>query len=231
MSNGAARRGIHLASRSKARVQWLVLATALTVLAGVLVAWALSRAAARIEVVIAARPVAPGTEFVIDDLTTAPVAVDPAVTGLVPAASIDDLVGRVATIGVPAGSVVTAGMWTDGTELRAGEHAVGAVLRPGRLPERLGAGHTAMAVPLEGSLPVDGAVDGAVDGVFPVRVITARRLETGEASLVLAVAAAEAPQVARLAASDSLVLVGLPPAGASPTASTTGHDGAQGGGR
>src|SRR5690349_7089390 len=82
--------------RARVRAQWLVLAGALMVLAGVLVAWALTRAADRVAVVTVARPVPAGTVIEAGDLTTAQIAFDGDVTGLVPAASLGALAGRVA---------------------------------------------------------------------------------------------------------------------------------------
>lgn len=199
---------LRLGARSKVRAQWLVLAAALTVLAGVVVAWALSRAAARIDVVAAARPVAAGAEIVSDDLIVVAVAAD-GVTGLVPATHRNELVGRVAAVSVEAGSLVVASMLRAGAEVRQGEHAVGALLRLGRLPERLGVASTALAV----SIDITDATTGEPvprPAPVPVRVVTAARLDTGETSLVLAVPAADAPAVARLAATDQLVLVGVP---------------------
>ncbi|MEN9504747.1 MAG: acyltransferase domain [Actinomycetota bacterium] len=196
-------------ARSRVRAQWLLLASALTVLAGVLVAWALSRAAARTDVVAAARPVAVGAEIVTDDLTVVAVAVDDAVTGLVPAGSIDDLVGRVATVPVDAGSLIVAGMWATGAELGDDERAVGALLGLGRLPEQLAAGGAALAVSIDGG---DAATGEPLAPALPVtvRVLAVRRLDTGDTSLVLAVPVADAPAVARLAATDRLALVGVP---------------------
>ncbi|MGE0000361.1 MAG: SAF domain-containing protein, partial [Ilumatobacteraceae bacterium] len=136
--------------RSRVRVQWLVLAVALMVLAGVLVAWALTRAADRVTVVTVARPVPAGTVIQTADLTTAQIAFDGEVNGLVPAASLDALAGRVATVDLQPGTLISAGMWADGTELAADERTVGAVLEPGRFPAGLAQGATAVAVSLDG---------------------------------------------------------------------------------
>ena len=73
--------------RSRVRAQWLALAAALVVLAGVLVAWALTDAADRVSVVQVARAVRAGEVIQEDDLTIAGVAFDHGVQGLVPAAA------------------------------------------------------------------------------------------------------------------------------------------------
>lgn len=185
--------------RSRVRAQWLVLAAALTVLAGLLVAWALAGAADRVDVVSLARPVAAGTVIQLEDLTIAHVAFDGDVQGLVPATSTDALVGRTATVDLSAGSLLTAGMWADATGLGAGERTVGAVLDAGRFPIGLAQGSTAVAVPIDGE-PV---------GVT-VRVVEVTTTEAGGLRVTLAVPDADASGIAQLAATDRLVIIGLP---------------------
>ena len=209
-------------SRSRVHPQWLVLAAALTVLAGLVVGWALTDAADRVEVVALARPVPAGELFQIDDLTTASVAFDGRVTGLVPAGSAANLVGRVATVDLDPGTLLTAGMWAEDAGLAPGERTVGAVLEPGRTPNGLSRGDRALAVSIPGlgaanDLEVDGARTGHGDttalsgGTVEVRVLDAEPAETGGMTVTLAVPDTDAPLVARLAATDALVLVGIPP--------------------
>ncbi len=219
-----------------------MLAAAFTVLAGLLVAWALDRAADRVQVVGVARAVPAGTVITADDLTVTAIAFDTAVTGLVPARSLDALVGRVATIDLAPGALLTVGMWADGSELAADERTVGAVLEPGTHPAGLAAGSAALAVPLRpGDAPGAGTGDGAgagtgdgtgagtgdgtgdstgdgtgdgmsttpVDGVV-VRVLDADGDDSGGRRVTLAVPAEHAADLARLAAMESLVLVGVP---------------------
>lgn len=185
--------------RSRVRAQWLVLAAALTVLTGLLVAWALAGAADRVDVVSIARPVAAGTVIQLDDLTLAHVAFDGDVRGLVPATSMNALVGRMATVDLSAGSLLIAGMWADATGLGAGERTVGAVLDAGRFPIGLAQGSIAVAV----------AIDGEPVGVT-VRVIDATTTDAGELRVTLAVPDADASPIAQLAATDRLVIIGMP---------------------
>lgn len=196
--------GRNARARSRVRAQWLVLAAALTILAGLLVAWALAGAADRVGVVSIARPVAAGTVIQLDDLTIAQVAFDGDVQGLVPASSIDALAGRVATVDLSAGSLLTAGMWADATGLSAGERTVGAVLDAGRFPIGLAQGSTAMAV----------AIDGEPAAVT-VRVVDATTTDAGELRITLAVPDTDASRIAQLAATDRLVVIGMPAATAS----------------
>jgi hypothetical protein len=189
--------------RSRVRAQWLVLAAALTILAGIVVAWALTRAADRVSVVSVGRPVAAGTVIQIDDLTVTQIAFDGDVQGLVPAASADELAGRVATVDLRPGTLLTVGMWADATGLGAGERTVGAVLDAGRFPLGLAQGSSAIAL----------AIDDDTTGVA-VRVIDADNTDSGELRITLAVPQADASRIAQLAATNQLVIIGLPAASA-----------------
>ena len=108
-------------ARSRVRTQWMALGAALVVLAGLLVAWGLSNAADRVEVVQLASDVSAGDVFEATDLALASVAYDGAVVGLVPAGSLKSLVGRVAAIDLQAGALVQSGMWRDDSDLAFGE--------------------------------------------------------------------------------------------------------------
>jgi hypothetical protein len=196
--------------RSRVRTQWLVLAAALTVLAGMLVAWGLTRAADRVAVVSVARAVAAGSVLTEADLTTTAIAFDGSAPGLVPAASLSELVGRAATIDLQPGSLLTMGMWADAAALSPTERTVGAVLKPGRHPVGLTQGMSALALPLEDPV-ADPSLNPALDpaGVV-VRVLDAQVTESGGLSVTLAVADTDATRIARLGATDQLVLIGLP---------------------
>ena len=105
----------------------------LVVLAGVLVGWALSRAADRVQVVSVAQPIRAGEVIDMEDLTVTGIAFDGTVTGLVPDTSLDALVGKVAAVDLEAGALVQVGMWRDGAEVAPGERTIGAVLAAGPL--------------------------------------------------------------------------------------------------
>jgi len=207
--------------RSQVRGQWLVLAAALTVLAGLLVAWSLDRAADRVEVVSVARHVPAGTVIEPGDLTTTAIAFDTPVAGLAPAASLDALVGRVATVDLDPGVLLSTAMWADGSELGAGERTVGALLDAGTYPGGISPGTSALAVSVHGGEGGEvgdaardgGAADGAGSADVTVRVLDADVDARGALRVTLAVPAADAPRIARLAATDGLVLVGVPAAG------------------
>ena len=182
--------------RSKVHTQWLALGAALVVLSGVLVAWGLSQAADRVQVVQVAREVKAGHVLDAADLTVAGVAYDGAVHGLVPAASLQALVGRVAAIDLTPGALVQVGMWSNVAALGAHEQRVGAVLAAGRYPSGLARGDVAVAAPIDVS-----ATMAPVD----VRVLDAEVGADGNLSVTFAVDEASAVAGAQLAATDQLV--------------------------
>ncbi len=241
--------------RGRVQTQWLALAAALVVLAGVLVAWGLSKAAERVEVVQVARPVQAGNELALDDLQITGVAYDGQVTGLVPATSLERLVGRVAAVDLEAGALMQVGMWADAPAVLEGEDRVGAVLKAGSFPADLARGDVALAAALDSldSLGDSGSVEGAGDSgdgedgesagdgeggdgepadgepagstvttvassaagtAVTVRVLDIADNGDGRVVITLAVPAAYSVAVARLAATDRLLLVGRDAAGA-----------------
>lgn len=185
--------------RSRVRTQWLALGAALVVLASVLVGWALTQAADRVQVVQVAQPVRAGDVIEASDLTVAEVAFDGRVQGLVPVASLNALVGRVASIDLETGTLMQTGMWSDAPQLATGEEAVGALLAVGRYPDGLARGDLAIAA------PIDPATDTAPT---IVRVIAVQTEANGDLLVTLAVAQADSVAVAQLAATNELLLVG-----------------------
>lgn len=181
------------------RAQWLALAAALVVLAGVLVAWALTDAANRVSVVQVARAVPAGAVIGEDDLTVAGVAFDQGVQELVPAESLAALVGRTASVDLRAGSLVVSGMWREGPQLAPGEDEVGAVIDQGRFPNGLSRGDEALAAPIDAALGT---------GATTVRVMHVAVTEDGDLAVTLAVPSEFAVEVAQLAATDQLLLIG-----------------------
>ncbi len=195
--------------RSRVRTQWLALAAALVVLTGVLVAWALSNAADRVQVVRVAQPMQAGDVIAAADLTVVGVAFDAEVQGMVPAESLDALVGRVAAIDLAPGVLLMTGMWADTPVADPGEVAVGAVLRAGRYPLDLARGSLAVAAPVDTT--DDGSPPGAATSTLvAVRVLDVQASGDGDILVSLAVMEEHAVAVAQLAATDRLLLVGRP---------------------
>ena len=185
--------------RSRVRTQWLALGAALVVLASVLVGWALTQAADRVQVVQVAQQVQAGDVIAAADLTVADVAFDGQVQGLVPVASLNALVGRVATIDLQPGTLIQKGMWSDEPQLATGEEAVGALLAVGRFPVGLTRGDLAIAAPIDSAIGTNPTI---------VRVIAVQTEANGDLLVTLAVAHADSVAVAQLAATSQLLLVG-----------------------
>lgn len=185
--------------RSRVRTQWLALGAALVVLAAVLVGWALTQAADRVQVVQVAQSVRAGDVIAAADLSVADVAFDGQVQGLVPVASLDALVGRIATIDLQPGTLMQVGMWSDAPQLATGEEAVGALLTAGRFPSGLVRGDLAIAAPIDATIATDSTI---------VRVIAVQTESNGDLLVTLAVAHADSVAVAQLAATNQLLLVG-----------------------
>lgn len=185
----------------RVRPQWFVLGCALVVLAGVLVAWGLRRAGERVSVVQMAHSVSSGHELALDDLAVVDIAYDTPVEGLVPAAALEALVGKVAAIDLSPGQLISAGMWSDLPAVATGYQRVGAMLTSGRFPIDLAPGDAAVVASLDPSSTVPAvavwvlSLQHDVDG-------------SGSASFTLAVPSELAVQVAQWAANDQLVLVG-----------------------
>ena len=159
-----------------------------------------------VEVVQIARPVSAGHQLVANDLTITGVAYDGAVQGLVPAASLERLVGRVAVIDLTPGALVQVGMWSDQPALNSGEDRVGAVLAAGRYPAGLARGDVAIAASIDGSTTVSPT---------EVRIIGVAESVDGKLEVTIAVPAVQSIAIAQLAATDQLLLVGRAAAGAS----------------
>lgn len=205
----------------RVRTQWLALGAAFVVLAGVLVAWAVGAASRRVQVVQVVQAVPAGTPLQMSDLALTAVAFEPGVDGLVPEASIDALVGRLAAIDLRPGVLLQRGMWRDGIPLLAGERGVGAVLVPGRFPAGLGAGDLVIGASLSASdspstdspLVAEGVVieqpDTPETTSVVMRVLDLVSLESGSTSFTLAVPETRAVWVAQLAATDQLVVLSM----------------------
>jgi hypothetical protein len=186
---------------TRVRGQWMVLAMALVVLAGALVAWSLSNASDRIGVVRVVRDVRSGQVFTDADFAVAHVAIDASVTGLVPESSMHRLVGRVAAVDLASGVLVQRGVWRDAPALFADERAVGVVLKPGRAPGNVGRGAMVQVASFDAA---------STNSPVAARVLDSSQKDDGTSAVELAVPAADAVQVAQWSANDALVLVVLP---------------------
>lgn len=119
------------------------------------------RSGDRVEVLVARSDIAPGERITTDDLGVALVAADGAT--VVPAASLANFVGTVATSRIPAQTLVTPAMFLAGDTVPAGAAVVGLVLAPEQRPsEALEPGDVVRAflVTADGSSTVSGRPAG-----------------------------------------------------------------------
>ena len=177
----------------------------LTALGGLLVAWMISAAGNRSDVVVMARDVPYGQTITATDLTLTAVAVDNLVD-TVPADDLATVVGKVAAVDLVSGGLLTSSQVTTDTPPGAGEVLVPLPVAAERLPAAgLHAGDRLLVVdaPSVGSDPLPTAPQ-----TFKVTVV-----RVGEPDLngvrVLDVAADEAdgPSLAARAASERFALV------------------------
>ena len=87
----------------------------------------------RVDVVVAATELLPGQPLERADVRVARVAVDDGIATVTPEA-VDDLVGQQAIGRVPAGTLLSPGMFADELPLEPGEVVFGAALDPGEAP-------------------------------------------------------------------------------------------------
>jgi hypothetical protein len=115
------------------RVPWIALGLLLVFGAGLgFAAW--SRAtSSRIPVLVAVRDVAAGETVPVEAVGTADVGAGPGVHTIA-ASDLELVVGRVARGPIPAGSVLSPDMVSDGDVVPAGQAVIGAVLEPGAYP-------------------------------------------------------------------------------------------------
>lgn len=161
----------------------------------------------RVRALALAVDVGAGAVLTDDVLTT--VEVDaPDGTGLVPASRLDDVRGRTAVADLPAGTLVTGALFTDGPTLEPGEALVGVRLDPSAVPVTgLGPGDPVMAVRTPGT---GDAGDGGTPLVWTGTVFAVAPVAspTGDVTVVtLRVDARDAPAVAAAAATDRVRLV------------------------
>ena len=112
---------------------WLVAGVLLVVLSALGGVLLFSSTDDRVEVVVAATELVPGQPVERTDLRVARVAVDDGITTVTPEA-VADLVGQQAIGRVPAGTLLSPGMFADELPLEPGEVVFGAALDPGEAP-------------------------------------------------------------------------------------------------
>ncbi len=125
--------GLRSTPAQQRRIPWIALGLLLVFGAGLaFAAWSRS-ASSRVPVLVAAADVAAGETVQPEALATAEVNVGAGVR-TIPASERGRLTGQVARGPIPAGTLITPEMLTDGSAVPAGQAVVGAVLAPGAYP-------------------------------------------------------------------------------------------------
>lgn len=185
----------------------LVLAGIALVAAGALLAlWAWLATSQAEEVVAVRDTVMRGEVFEASDLMTVQVAADPVVQVL-PGSDLAQFVGQRAARDVPAGSLLTAEAVTQEVMPTDGSSVVGLALTPAVMPgEPLLVGDAVRVVGTAGGQGDPATV--APEVTFPAEVVgVTSATELGQSVVSVTVPAADAPVVARWAASGRVALV------------------------
>lgn len=196
--------------RGRRRPAFLIAGVAMVALGALAVAWLVSSAGQRTDVVVMSRDVAYGSTIVAGDLGTTAVSVDPSVQ-LVPADDAATLVGQVASTNLRRGSLVEPTDVTRTGVVGAGQVLVPLPLSAERVPAGgLAAGDRLLVVdaPPQGADPVPGAPQS-----FEARVVRAGPPDVNGLVVVDVVAAsADGPPLATRAATGRFAIVVEPAA-------------------
>jgi hypothetical protein len=103
------------------------------VVSGLAALWLFESSADRTAVLALAGPVERGEVVTAEDLVTVEVAADEAIAVTRPG-EVDGVVGRVALVDLPAGSLITSSQVASADEVEVGEGVVGLRLEPGQVP-------------------------------------------------------------------------------------------------
>lgn len=156
----------------------------------------------RSPVLVAARPVVAGQRFTSADLAVVKVGADSGVQ-TVAAADQNRVVGRVAAVGVPAGSLLTPKHISTAPAVEAGSAVVGLALRAGQFPPGIRPGDRVRLVSTAGQSQTDQNSQGAV--LVAEAKVVAVGTETAQGGAVsVVVRDADAAKVTAAAASGSV---------------------------
>jgi hypothetical protein len=180
----------------RVKLPWMAAAVGAALVAAALVLWGFGRVAHRTEVLVVTAPVAKGAPIPVEALGTTNVAVDSPSSRLFIPAQRSELVGKVATIDLAPGDLMSPSMISKVPELPATWQEIGAVLKPGRFPAPLVVGDRVRAVTVkEAPTPID------------VVVVKTTLSSDKSVSVILAVAPESSTVLAQWAATDNLVLI------------------------
>jgi hypothetical protein len=194
------------------RPSYLIIATLLVLLGGLIAMWGARSLVHRDSVLVVARPVAVGSRIAAGDLATAEITSDPHLAPIA-AAQRDAVIGQVALVDLTAGSLLTRSQIGPGDGFTGDQQLVALPLKPGEFPVRgLAPGVRVVIVATPGTatgqqqqpiseaqIPATVAESGTADPSTGVTVVDVR------------VAAAAGPRLAQLASTGDLAVILLPP--------------------
>jgi hypothetical protein len=203
--------------RARRRPSFIALGVALAAAGGVLTATLVARSGDRVAVLAVAQNVPVGSTITPQDLTVAHVAPDSALSP-VRAGDESAVVGQVAAVGLPAGSLLIRADLTATAVPGAGQQLVGVAVQPGQLPARaLIAGDKVLVAETPGDF--SGSDSGSVSATvatIPGTVVDVSAPESNGTVVVdLLVASAQGPQVAAIASTGHVALIEQSQSGAS----------------
>ncbi|MEM9133650.1 MAG: SAF domain-containing protein [Actinomycetota bacterium] len=179
---------------------WIIVGLLLMTVAGLAALGLAGGLAARVEVLVAARPIAEGQVVTVDDLAVAEISVSADVQAISPR-RIEEYVGRVATGPVGAGAVLHPGQFADAVDDGAEHVIVGAALQPGAYPRvGLRPGDRVRLVDIEVPVASSPAVEAEVVEVVPTgsggELLISLRIDEAQAEPVSGIAARSALRLA-----------------------------------
>lgn len=204
--------------RSRRRPAFIALGVALAAAGGVLTATIVARSGDRVAVLALAHSVPVGATITAGDLNVAHVAADPALSP-VRAGDESSVVGRVAAVGLPAGSLLTHSDMSASGVPAAGQQLVGVAVKPGQLPARpLAAGSKVLIIQTPGDFTSSGTGSAqSTQGLvlpIPASVVDESAPETdGTVVVDLLVALGQGAQVAGIASTGHVALIEQPAGG------------------
>lgn len=203
--------------RVRRRPAFIALGVALAAAGGVMTATIVARTGDRVAVLAVGQNVPVGSTITAQDLTVAHVAPDSALSPI-RASDQPSVVGQVAAIGLPAGSLLVRTDITPTEVPAAGQQLVGVAVNPGQLPARpLTAGDKVLVVQTPGDFSgSDGGTITRSVPTIPATVLDVSPPESdGTVVVDLLVASAQGPQVTAIASTGHVALIEQPSNGGS----------------
>lgn len=159
----------------------------------------------RTSVLALAQPVPVGTQITAQDLTTASITLDPALTP-VPASDSSKIIGKYASVDLKPGTLVTMGDVTGQQLVGPDQQVVGVLLKPGQLPATplsLGQSVLVVATPAQ-----DADLPTSIPLTLPGTIVRVGAVDTdGNTTVDLAVSTTNGPALAAWAATGRVAVI------------------------